>query len=61
MELINFFIILASLITTIVWSVKKRFEIRTLKIDYINEETLGQPDEYRRKDLERQKLIFEDS
>jgi hypothetical protein len=40
---------------------KKRFEIKTLKITFIDEDKSEDYDEYERKSLERQKLIFEDS
>ena len=61
MELINILIILISISVTYVWSIKKRFEIQTMRISFIDEEKEEDFDDYERKVIERQKLIFEDS
>lgn len=61
MEIINLLVILVCCISTIIWAMKKRFEIKTLKITFLDEDKNEDYDEYERKALERQKLIFEDS
>lgn len=61
MEIINFLIILICCISTWIWALKKRFEIKTLKITFLDKERDEDYDEYERKALQRQKLIFEDS
>jgi short subunit fatty acids transporter len=61
MEIVNLLVILVSCLVTWVWAIKKRFEIKTMEIKFFNDDKNEDYDEYERKVLERQKLIFEDS
>ena len=60
MEIINLLIILTCSAITIVWSMKKRFEIKHLKIEFMEDNPAIQYDEYEEQTLKRQKQAMED-
>ena len=61
MELVNLLVIIVCNLSTVIWSMKKRFEIKSMEITFLDEEKKEDYDQYERAALERQKLVFEDS